>query len=177
VNGSYNIQWLNPASGTFVLTASWAGNATYKAASNTTTLSSLPLTNQNVFFVESNSTVYSLAFNSTSLELSFTVSGPSGTTGYVKVTIAKSLVANGEDIKVYLDGNQLNYSETSTPNSWQLVFNYSHSTHNIAVDFNTNLIPEFRSPIIPVSLILLTIVAAVLQKTKLQHIRKQKITT
>ena len=137
--GDYSIQWINPATGSFTLKAEWAGNGTHVGAVNTTTLSSLPYQNQNVFFVESNSTVTSLAFNSTSSELSFTVSGPSGTTGYVKATIAKTLMANAENLKVYLDGNQLTYSLTETANSWLLAFNYSHSTHRVNVYLPTSL--------------------------------------
>ena len=104
-------------------------------ASNSTTLSFLPYQNQNVFLVESNSTVSALAFNSTSSELSFTVSGPSGTTGYVKATIAKSLVNNPQDFKVWLGyGNQLTYKVDSSVDSWQLTFNYHHSTHQVVIN-------------------------------------------
>jgi hypothetical protein len=63
----------------------------------------------------------------TSSELSFTVNGTSGNTGYVKVTIAKSLVSNAENVKVYLDGNQLNYEVTSNTDSWLLTFMYLHA--------------------------------------------------
>ena len=55
----------------------------------------MPVTSENGqsdFSVESNSTVTDLAFNSASQELSFTVSGPSGTTGYVDAYKAKSLM-------------------------------------------------------------------------------------
>jgi hypothetical protein len=93
-----------------------------------------------LFAVSSNSTVTSLAFNSTTSVLSFTVSGPSGTTGYVKVTIAKSLISNPENIKVYLDGNQLNYEVTSSADSWLLSFTYTHSTHRVSVDLAANAI-------------------------------------
>jgi PKD repeat protein len=137
--GEYSIQWMNVASGTFTLRAQWSGNATYTAANATTTLGSLPYQSQNVLFVESNSTVTTLAFNSNSSELAFTVSGPSGTTGYVKVTIAKNLLANAENLKVYLDGNQLNYSLTETADSWLLTFSYSHSTHRVSVYLPTSL--------------------------------------
>jgi PKD repeat protein len=137
--GDYSIQWINPATGSFTLKAEWAGNGTHVGAGNTTTLSSLPYQNLNVFFVESNSTVSSLAFNSTSSELSFIVSGASGTTGYVKATIAKTLISNAENLKVYLDGNQLTYSLTETANSWLLAFNYSHSTHRVNVYLPTSL--------------------------------------
>jgi hypothetical protein len=75
-----------------------------------------------------------LAFNSTSLELSFTVNGTSETTGYVKVTIAKSIVTNAESIKVYLDATQLNYDVTSNANAWVLSFTYEHSSHQVRIN-------------------------------------------
>ena len=136
--GEYNIQWINSASGTFTLKTEWDGNATFTGISNATTLSFVPYQSQQVLFVESNSTVSALAFNSTSSELSFTVIGPSGTSGYVKATIAKSVIANGEDTKVYLDGNQLNYSVISTDDSWLITFSYSHSTHQISMHLGAN---------------------------------------
>jgi parallel beta-helix repeat protein len=131
--GNYNMQWINNASGTFTLEVSWSGNSLYAGASNSTTLSLLPYENEQLFFVESNSTLTALAFNSTSSELSFSVSGASNTTGYVKATIAKSLIPNGENVRVYLDGNELNYSITLTANSWLLEFTYPHSTHQVSV--------------------------------------------
>ena len=132
-NGNYNIQWINSASGTFTLHVAWFGNAKYGSTGNSTTLSFLPIENQQVFYVESNSTITELAYNSTSSELSFTASGPSGTTGYVKVTIAKNLVPNAANMKVYLDGNSIDYSVTEQANSWQLTFNYHHSSHRLTV--------------------------------------------
>jgi hypothetical protein len=156
--GEYGIQWVNTASGTFTLKAGWNGNGEYLGASATTTLSFLPYQNQQVFFVESDSAVSALAFNSTSSELSFTVSGPDGTAGYVKVTIAKSLVANAADIKVYLDGNQLNYDVTSNTDSWLLSFTYTHSTHNVMVSLATN---EAGGTFLGNALILIAVVIAI----------------
>jgi hypothetical protein len=136
--GEYNIQWINSASGTFTLKTEWNGNATFTGISNTTTLSFVPYQSQQVFFVESNSTVSALAFNSTSSELSFTVIGPSETSGYVKATIAKSVMTNCEDAKVYLDGKQLNYSVISTDDSLLITFSYSHSLHQISMYLGAN---------------------------------------
>jgi hypothetical protein len=95
-------------------------------------------TGQIPFFVESNSTVTKLFFNSTNSELSFTVSGESGTTGYTEITIAKSLVSSIQDVKVYLDGNQLNFAITEKGDSWLLRFTYTHSTHDIVVSLATS---------------------------------------
>jgi hypothetical protein len=144
--GDYKIQWVNTASGNFILRAVWSGNSIYLGSSNTTVVSVLPYQNQTVFFVESNSTVTDLAFNSTSSELGFSVTGPSGTTGFVRATVAKSLVASGADLKVYLDGNQLAYSVTSVGDSWLVAFSYSHSTHKVSINLLSSIaqsVPEF----------------------------------
>jgi hypothetical protein len=145
-NGDYFAQWINSASGTFFLKAEFSGDNNYIGGSNITTLSFLPYVSQQVFTIESNSTVSKLAFNSSSAELSFTVSGESGTTGFVKTTIAKSLISKGTDIKVYLDGNQLNYTVTETDESWVLLFEYSHSTHDVIMYMGTNQSSDPNSP-------------------------------
>jgi hypothetical protein len=165
--GHYYVQWIPTATGTFTIKAEWVGNVTYIGTSNNVTLSSLPYMNRYIFSVESNSTVSTLAFNTTSWELSFTASGPNGTTGYVKVTIAKSLIENITNIRVYLDGNQTEYLITPTDDSWLLTFNYTHSTHRVAVDLNVNLIPEFPSmTILPLFMLLTIIVGVVLKRRK-----------
>lgn len=135
--GKYYVNWIPPATGYFTVKAVWAGNSTHFGTSNSVSLSTIPYQNQHIFSVESNSTISSLAFNATSLELSFTVTGETGTTGYVKVTIAKSLVSNIADVKVYLDGNQTEYSATSQDDAWILTFTYTHSTHHVTVNLKT----------------------------------------
>lgn len=93
----------------------------------------IPVSGQSFFLVESNSTISALAFNSTSSELTFTVNGTSGTAGYVKVTITKSLVSSSQNVKVYLDGRQLDVEITSDKDYWLLIFTYTHSTHQVRI--------------------------------------------
>jgi len=85
------------------------------------------------FSVISNSTVSELAFNSTSRILSFIVSGPSGTIGSTNVTISKTLIEDINELKVYLDGNQINYTAISTDYHWLIHFTYQHSTHKVVI--------------------------------------------
>jgi parallel beta-helix repeat protein len=143
--GLYNVQWVPPVTGTFKIKAEWTGNSTYWEASSNLTLSLLPFMNQYVFSVESNSTVSAIAFNSTSSELSFTVNGPSGTDGYVNVSIAKTLVGNVSDLKVYLDGSESEYSITSVDDSWLLMFSYAHGSHQVVVNLIVIVVSEFSS--------------------------------
>ena len=130
--------WINSASGSFTLKAEWAGDSVNAAVSNTTTLSFLPYQNTVLFTIQSNSTVTALTFNNETSTLSFTVLGPSGTTGFVKATIAKRLLANGEELQVSVDGRRFNYSFTSTTDSWIYLFSYSHSTHQISMHLTDN---------------------------------------
>jgi hypothetical protein len=132
-NGAYSIQWINTASGAVTLNAQWKGNSTHTSANAITTLNFLPLTDTNMFFVESNSTITALAFNSSLYELSFNVSGDSGTSGYTKVFIAKTLLSDAQNLKVQLDGKQLTYQLSETDDSWILSFTYNHSTHQVSV--------------------------------------------
>jgi hypothetical protein len=131
--GNYNIQWINSASGTFTLKTQWNGDILHLSVSNTATLSFLPYKNQRVFLLESNSTVNALAFNNETSTLSFNVTGPTGTTGYIKTTISKSILTDSENLQAYLDGKQLNYSVSASGDSWVFSFNYSHSTHQISL--------------------------------------------
>lgn len=129
--GKYNIQWISAASGTFTLKTEWSGDLTHTVVSNTTNLSFLPYKDKQAFVFESNSTVTALAFDNQTSTLSFNVSGLPNTTGYIKVTIAKSLQGNGENLQAFIDGKQLNYSVSSIEDSWVYDFSYSHSTHQI----------------------------------------------
>lgn len=137
--GYYHAVWIPPATGYFTVEAKWNGNATHLGTSNTTTLSSLIYNSQYVFSVESNSMIQELVFNTTSWQLSFTATGPNGTEGYARITVAKSLIENVTNAKVYLDCNPLEYSIASTDESWLLTFSYKHSTHYVVVD----LTPEY----------------------------------
>jgi hypothetical protein len=131
--GLYSINWIPPATGSYTLKAEWKGNSTHSGSSNICALCITPYNNEHVFSVESNSTVSALAFNSTSSELNFRVSGPDGTEGYVKFTVAKSIVSDAANIKVYLDGKRMGYSASSLGDSWLLLFTYAHSTHDVAI--------------------------------------------
>jgi len=165
--GQYSLQWIPTASGNFSVMAEWSGNQTYLGTQSVVSLSILPYLNQYVFSVESNSTISALAFNSTSFELTFTASGEPGTRGYAKVTIAKTLVANVQNILVYLDGNPLNYTYTSTQSSWILNFDYPHSTHELTV----NLIHAVPENMIPLLLVIIAVGPILLVTRKLNNHR------
>jgi hypothetical protein len=172
--GKYAIQWVNSASGTFTLKAEWSGDETNAGTSNQTSLCFLPCQNQQNFIFESNSTIYDLNFNAAASSLTFNVTGPSGTTGYVKVTIAKSLVANAENIKVHLDGKPLNYEVTSNANAWLLTFTYGHSSHQIKISLAASTAPMSLIGIVLWIAIVATPIAVTISVCLLFYFKKRK---
>lgn len=144
--GHYSATWLPSVTGNYLVAANYEGMDSILGTSSE--IVNFAVTNfvekNTLFSVSSNSTVSSLNFNSTSLELNFIVSGPSGTKGYVECTIAKSLVSNAENIKMYLDGNQLTYDLSAKAELWILSFTYTHSSHQISI----NLPPNLDAPIV-----------------------------
>lgn len=136
-DGSFSAEWLPLVTGNYLINATFAGDATHAKVSTVVSLAIVPYTSQNVqdvFSVTSNSTVSDLAFNSTSRELSFTVSGLNGTTGFVDIYIAKALVDDITNVKAYVDGKETSYVTTSTVDSWQLQFTCHLSKHAIVLD-------------------------------------------
>ena len=144
-DGSFSAQWMPSVSGNFLVKAAYSGSPYYGASSQAVTLALAPYSNQNVFSVISNSTVSALSFDSVSKLLNFTVTGPNGTSGFVDVGIAKTLVSDAANLKVYVDGSLAQYTVTSNSESWFLHFGYAHSTHNVIIDLAQTVIPEFFS--------------------------------
>ncbi len=87
-----------------------------------------------IFKIESNSTWSSLQFNSTTLTLTFTVTGETGTTGYTKAYIAKTLTPTFTGATVSLDGKSTNFTVAETTDYWVFEFVYHHSTHQVVID-------------------------------------------
>jgi lysylphosphatidylglycerol synthetase-like protein (DUF2156 family) len=117
----------------------WEGNESLNLGETEAYVSvaTVPLEEKYVFSVVSNSTIFELAFNSSSRVLSFTIDGPSGTTGYANVTISKDLIGETAGLKVYLDGNQINCTAASRDADWLLHFLYQHSLHNVMVNLGS----------------------------------------
>jgi hypothetical protein len=106
----------------------------YSTVSNTVNFAVAPDPEEKqVFSVTSNSTVSSLTFDSATSQLSFTVSGETGTSGYVQVCIAKTLLPNPGDLRVYLDGQDVTYQIFSKGDAWIVTTEYHHSTHSVVL--------------------------------------------
>ncbi len=133
-NGEFTAVWMPHTSGNYLIKATWEGNDDYNHSSKIVSFASAPYAQQNVFSVTSNSTVSALAFDLAKNQLSFSVSGPTGTTGYVDISIAKSIAPDITNIQVYVDDEELQYTTTSTTNAWLLHFQYTHSSHKVVVN-------------------------------------------
>jgi hypothetical protein len=142
--GAYSILWTNTATGTFTIKTEWLGNATISTLTNTSSLSVLPYDSISVFYIGSNGNISDLSYNNSNRMLGFSVSGASGTTGYVQVMVPKTLAGDGSGISVFLDGVSQNYSLASSGNALVITLNYSHSIHAVMVSFGSQ-IPEFPS--------------------------------
>ncbi len=137
-DGGYYAEWMPTVTGYYTLKAVYEGNENYSDASAIVNFAVEPFQEQNVFSVNSNSTITEFSFNSESRELSFAVSGESGTTGYVNANIPKSLVNDISTLKVYLDSNQIEYSAQSQGDVWLLHFTYHHSTHSVDISLGSS---------------------------------------
>jgi len=175
-NGIYSIQWANTATGTFTIKAEWTGNATISKLTNTTTLCILPFNGNSLFYLESNSTVSGLNFNSSDNSLRFIVSGSQGTTGYAKVTLPKTLAGDSSTITVFLDGVVQNFSSTSTQNTLTIMLNYNHSIHQIAISI-VNPIPEFQYSFLLLLFLTSTLVLVAILATRIMGKNQKEAST
>jgi hypothetical protein len=135
-NGDFLAVWLPYVTGDFLLKAEYPGDDNYSETSTVVNFAVSPFGEQNVFSVTSNSTISALAFNATSGELGFTVSGPTDTTGYVNVYVPKALISDASNLKVLLDGNAISFNTESLADSWFISFTYPHSTHEVTLEMN-----------------------------------------
>jgi parallel beta-helix repeat protein len=92
----------------------------------------------------SNSTVSDLSFNQTLKQLSLSVSGPSGTTGFCNITVPAELMSG--DFSLYLDDVALvegvDYTESFNGTHYLFSVTYVHSSHVIEL-VSTNVVPDF----------------------------------
>ncbi len=91
--------------------------------------------NNKTLTIDSNSTITEPAFDSSKQILSFTASGLTGTSGYIRVFFADNFAANPQCAHVFVDGQHVTYYSVHMVGGWLLSFNYTHSTHNIAINF------------------------------------------
>ncbi|MGD6852048.1 MAG: hypothetical protein ACQCN6_08320 [Candidatus Bathyarchaeia archaeon] len=153
-NGVFNVLWTPQATGNYLINATWLGSN--HTVTTVTSLAIAPCDSQSLFSVTSNSTLSGLSFDSASKQLSFSVSGPTGTTGYFDINIPKTLISDVSGLQVNLDGTAVHYDLQSQGDSWLVSFAYHHSSHHVTVNLNsqqTAQTSEFFNPWIAVLVI------------------------
>ena len=137
-DGGFSAVWMPSASGNYLIKATWPGDEAYSSVTKIVNFAITPTDNDehNVFTLASNSTLTNFAFDSAKGELSFGVSGPSGTSGYVQVCVPKSLVADASALKITLDGYDLPYDVLSKDDVWIITMIYPHSSHTVVMALN-----------------------------------------
>jgi hypothetical protein len=135
--GSFFVVWMPSATGEYVVRATWKGDEIYPGTENCVNLVVIPTVEEYLFCLSSNSTISNSTFNSNIKELSFTVDGPSNTTGYTYVSIAKALTSSVWSSQVYIDGKEISFQASSTEDSWYIHFSYDHRVHQIRISLDT----------------------------------------
>ena len=131
------------------------------------------ITDGQTFYVEtrSNSIVTDFNFSKAQLSITFNVTGPTGTTGWVNVTIPKALLDAPEPNQwtILLDSNPTTYTKTENTTHTYLHINYTHTTHTITIK-GTQVIPEFTWTIILLIFTAISTLAILLKKVNKRYI-------
>lgn len=136
-DGNFSAVWIPQASGNYVIRATWHGDMYYSNVTSLVNLAVAPNPQNQMFSISSNSTLSSLIFNSEANQLSFSVTGESGTYGYVEACIPKSLLPSAEALVVSLDGVTTPYTILSEGDNWLITIMYHHSTHSVVMALNS----------------------------------------
>jgi len=174
MDGVFGAVWTPAASGNYLLRAAVANATEYSEAETVVNLAVTPFEEeaaQNVFSVASNSTVSDLVFNANSQRLTFSVSGPNGTAGYVEVYIAKTLIDDPAKVKVYVDENEKAFATTEAAESWLLRFTYQHSTHAVTLSLAAEKQLSFFGT--PLALIIIGSIIVIILAVSFVFVRKR----
>ncbi len=171
-NGSFSVTWFSLASGDYIIRAFYAGDFPINGTEATVNLVIRDI-EERVFSVSSNSTVSDLTFNSTAREITFTVSGPAGTMGYVNIFLSKDLVPDISNLKIYLDGVGKEYEAVSLDGVWFIHLSYHHSAHTIKIALPTALPTHTFQPLATQNVAIL-VTALVVAFTIALSFRKKK---
>jgi len=161
-NGGYSALWFPSATGDYMIKAVYQGDENYLETANIVNFALESGVEQSIFSVTSNSTISELSFDSSNKELSFNVSGPSGTRGYVNVYVPKSLINDIAGLAVYLDNSQINCTVQSQNAGWNLFFTYHHSSHKVMITLGSSKTNQGLIPAVSVSPLTQTVLLSIL---------------
>lgn len=112
--------------------------------------------------------------NNTTTTISFTVSGPTGTTGFSNMTLSKSQIPDGTTPKVYIDGElAANQGYTEDNQNYYVWYTTSFSTHNVKIEFTGQPAAPEEQPILLYAAII-TVVALLAVAVLVLSRRRQK---
>ncbi len=166
-----NTRWEYTYTATSAGTATFTISEVYDSSQGLTTINDTVGTQtitvwSTPFSIITNSTISELTFNSTSKTITYIVSGPTGTIGHTNVTIVKTLIEDINDLKVYIDGNEINYTIIDTVSSWLIHFTYTHSTHKVIMETGS-LHTNASYALLPYSAIIFIIVVILLVRKRI----------
>jgi len=96
--------------------------------------------------LSSNSSISAFKFNQQQKQISFNVTGSTGTVGYCNITIPKNLLS-GSPWVILIDDVAAGFTQTENDTHTTLSFTYTHSTKTVQIT-GTTVVPEFLSTII-----------------------------
>jgi hypothetical protein len=171
-DGQFKAVWQPTVTGNYLIKATVAATSTMNAANKIINLAITPDAENNVFTLNSNSTITQFTFDPEKKELSFTASGPSQTQGYVNIYIPKSIMSDISGLKAYVDGNQVAFQSEAQMDLWLISFSYSHSTHHITMTLGSAQTVtvvgsiEWLYIVIPIAIIVIVALAIVILRRK-----------
>lgn len=141
------------------------GQATY-AVSETKTFDVVLDDTHYPVSILSNSTVSNFNFNQTKMQISFNVTGDSGTTGYCNVTIPKSLLRDSPWTIKIDNMTIIDFDKKTNDTHTFLYFTYTHESPLQVTIEGTWVVPEFPLAIILPLFMILSLTTAVFVKLK-----------
>ncbi len=158
-SGYFSIDSNLPVTGVYLIKATWEGNSAYMPATKSINTVLTSTDTSNILSITSNSTVSAVTFDSANKTLSFSVDGNSGTTGYIKFYMAKTLIDDIAGMQIYLDDTELPYTLESQGDTWLVTFTYHHSRHVVEIVFAS---PVVNSAELVVNWAIASVVALIL---------------
>jgi hypothetical protein len=122
---------------------------------------------EGLFLTRSTSTLSDYLFSSEMLK--FNITGEEGTEGSTSILIPKAAMSGVDEVKITLDGAEIEYSVASEGDYWVLTFNYTHSTHEVYVDLGSS-----GSASTMVLLVIVIVIVAALGVALFLFIRRRK---
>lgn len=145
-DGGFSAVWIPDVTGDLLVKATVEATSTMNAGSKTVNLAITPDPENNLFTINSNSTIRQFDFNPESKELSFTVEGATGTTGYVDIFIPKAILSDISELKAFMDDTEISFSSQSVSDSWLISFTYSHSIHRVTLTIGSIAVQPTEQP-------------------------------